>query len=50
MGQDAQREATDLPDGASVFWVTAGVTRAIGLNRLAISVFLRRRLHRAEGV
>jgi hypothetical protein len=50
MEQDAQRKATDLPDGASVFWVTGEMMRGIGLNRLAISMFWRRRSHRVEGV
>jgi hypothetical protein len=39
IGQDAQSKATDLPDGASVFLATSEVTRGIGLNSLAISVF-----------
>jgi hypothetical protein len=43
MGQDAQRKATDLPDGASFFLATGGVARGIGLKRLTISVFSRER-------
>jgi hypothetical protein len=48
MGQDARSKATDLPDGASVFLATAEVTRGMGLNRLAISVFRRTQFERCE--
>ena len=49
IGQDRQREATDLPDGASVFLVTGEVALGIAMNRLAISTFWRGGFHRDEG-
>jgi hypothetical protein len=44
IGQDGRSKATDLRDGASVFWVTGEKTRGIDLSRFTKLAVWRTRI------